>query len=243
MRLLLVEDTADLAQSVLRFLTAAGHAVDHAPDAATAAEAVALTEYACVVLDLGLPDGSGLDLLRQWRRAGLALTLTVNVSARQIPDGLPASAILAAVDRHGIMPHWLGLEITESLLLADLTGAQAWLDEVRAAGFQAYLDDFGTGYSSLSYLKRFQVDKVKIDKAFIRDIAEDASDRALVGAVIILAGSLAFEVVAEGIETAEQAHFLTDISCHYGQGYYFSRPVPARDFPAALDHIDGLWGD
>lgn len=205
---------------------------------------IPLAEKSGLIVDIGLwCVDQACRQLAQWRREGLPLTLTVNVSARQIPDGLPASAILAAVDRHGIMPHWLGLEITESLLLADLTGAQAWLDEVRAAGFQAYLDDFGTGYSSLSYLKRFQVDKVKIDKAFIRDIAEDASDRALVGAVIILAGSLAFEVVAEGIETAEQAHFLTDISCHYGQGYYFSRPVPARDFPAALDHIDGLWGD
>lgn len=95
MRLLLVEDTADLAQSVLRFLTAAGHAVDHAPDAATAAEAVALTEYACVVLDLGLPDGSGLDLLRQWRRAGLRIPVLIATARDQISDriaGLDAGA-------------------------------------------------------------------------------------------------------------------------------------------------------
>ena len=95
MRLLLVEDTADLAQSVLRFLTAAGHAVDHAPDAATAAEAVALTDYACVVLDLGLPDGSGLDLLRQWRRAGLRIPVLIATARDQISDriaGLDAGA-------------------------------------------------------------------------------------------------------------------------------------------------------
>ena len=95
MRLLLVEDTADLAQSVLRFLTAAGHAVDHAPDAATAAEAMALTDYACVVLDLGLPDGSGLDLLRQWRRAGLRIPVLIATARDQISDriaGLDAGA-------------------------------------------------------------------------------------------------------------------------------------------------------
>ena len=181
--------------------------------------------------------------LGEWQRAGLDLCVTLNVSARQIPDGLPVSTIKAAAERHGVMPHCLGLEITEGLLLDDFTGAQTWLEEARAQGFQVYLDDFGTGYSSLSYLKRFRVDKVKIDKSFIRDIIHEDCDRALVGAVIILANSLGFDVLAEGIETAEQAAFLTDISCHYGQGYHFSRPVPAREFPGAIERIAGQLAD
>ena len=135
-------------------------------------------------------------------------------------------------------PHRLGLEITEGLLLSETGGAQNWLEAVRARGFRAYLDDFGTGYSSLSYLKRFRVDTVKIDKAFVRDMSEISSDRVMVEAVIMMADSLELSVVAEGIENAGQLDILRRLGCSYGQGYHFCRPVPVDQFLAQVERID-----
>jgi len=176
--------------------------------------------------------------LAAWRAAGHDLTLTVNVSARQIPDGLPPAQVAAMAARHGLAPQQLGLEITEGLLLGESSGAQHWLEAIRAAGFRIYLDDFGTGYSSLSYLKRFRVDTVKIDKAFIRDMSQVASDRVMIEAVIMMADALQLSVVAEGIETAEQLAILRGLDCTYGQGYLFSRPLPSEQFLPQVALID-----
>lgn len=176
--------------------------------------------------------------LAEWRAGGRDLYVTINVSARQIPDGLPAGLIAAIAAEHGIPPDRIGLEITESLLVADACLAQEWLVEVRQYGFRAYLDDFGTGYSSLSYLKRFPVDAIKIDKIFVRDISDVSHDRVMVDAVIMMAGSFNLKVVAEGIEEAAQLEILKRIGCDLGQGYYFSRPLPAEQFLAQLTLID-----
>jgi diguanylate cyclase (GGDEF)-like protein/PAS domain S-box-containing protein len=175
--------------------------------------------------------------LSEWLSVGRNLYLTVNVSARQIPDGLPPARISAIAASHGIAPQRLGLEITEGLLLGEAGGALNWLEAIRAAGFRAYLDDFGTGYSSLSYLKRFRVDTVKIDRAFIRDICEVASDRVMVEAVVMMADSLQLSVVAEGIENQAQLDTLRCLGCTYGQGYHFSRPLPDDQF---LDQVDRI---
>jgi EAL domain-containing protein (putative c-di-GMP-specific phosphodiesterase class I) len=105
-------------------------------------------------------------------------------------------------------------------------------------GLRIFLDDFGTGYSSLSYLKRFPMDTVKIDKSFIMDMNADNSDRALVGAIITMAGSLGLKVVAEGIEQASQLALLRELGCGHGQGYFFSRPVAAADFVATAARIN-----
>ncbi|EXJ16219.1 putative bifunctional diguanylate cyclase/phosphodiesterase [Imhoffiella purpurea] len=175
--------------------------------------------------------------LALWREAGNRLYLSLNVSARQIPDGLPPKVILDATRRHGIEPGTLALEITEGVLLADLGDAARWLSEIRALGFPVYLDDFGTGYSSLSYLKRFAVDRLKVDKSFVRDIAHNISDRALVEAVVAMAKSLGIEVVAEGVEDPEHIQLLRGMGCRYAQGYYFSRPLPVEDFCAMCERI------
>ncbi|UCV16443.1 putative bifunctional diguanylate cyclase/phosphodiesterase [Quatrionicoccus australiensis] len=177
--------------------------------------------------------------LADWQAAGLDLSLTVNVSARQIPDGLSPAKVSEIAARHGIAPQRLGLEITEGLLIGESHDALRWLDAIRSAGFRVYLDDFGTGYSSLSYLKRFRVDTVKIDKAFIRDMSQVASDRVMIEAVIMMADALQLSVVAEGIETAEQRDLLRSLGCTYGQGYHFSRPLPIEQFLAQVASIDG----
>jgi diguanylate cyclase (GGDEF)-like protein len=176
--------------------------------------------------------------LAEWRRAGHDLYVSVNVSASQIPDELPPAVVLDALHRHGLPASAIALEITEGVLMSNVGVAQAWIEPLRAAGLRIYLDDFGTGYSSLSYLKRFPMDTVKIDKSFIIDMNADNSDRTLVDAIITMAGSLGLDVVAEGIEEASQLALLREMGCGYGQGYFFSRPIFAADFPAAVLRIN-----
>ncbi|MDR3395562.1 MAG: EAL domain-containing protein [Parasulfuritortus sp.] len=200
--------------------------------------------------EIGLIDEIGLWVLdvacgqlALWQREGLDRYLSINVSGRQIPNGLPPDALADAVHRHGIDPSRLALEITEGILLADISKALNWLNAVRSQGFRIYLDDFGTGYSSLSYLKRFPVDTLKVDKSFVRDMHDDSSDRALIEAVITMARSLDMKVVAEGVETVGQLNLLRSMKCQLAQGYYFSRPVPAGQFEAVAAQINALLGD
>ncbi len=175
--------------------------------------------------------------LAAWHLAGKDIYLSINVSGRQIPEGLPPDKVREAVDRYGIVPARLALEITEGVLLADVDKALAWLTEMRSQGFRIYLDDFGTGYSSLSYLKRFPIDTLKIDKSFVRDMNQDGSDHALIEAVVAMALGLDMTVVAEGVENAGQLNSLRAMRCHYVQGYYFSRPVPAAEFEHCAERV------
>jgi len=165
-----------------------------------------------------------------WQAAGHAHYLSINVSARQIPDELPPELILVMLKRYGLPESALALEITEGVLLSDVNKGVTWLKELRDAGFRVYMDDFGTGYSSLSYLKRFPIDVVKVDKSFIRDMNEENNDRVLVQAIIAMSQALGLQVVAEGVENECQFSLLREMHCHYGQGYYFSRPIPAHEF-------------
>ncbi len=202
---------------------------------------IPLAEESGFIQDMGLwALETACRQLRAWQTEGQNLYLSVNVSARQIPDGLTPAMIQAALQRHGVPASRLVLEITEGVLMGDLMAAQDWLSGVRDLGVRTYLDDFGTGYSSLSYLKRFPFDSVKIDKSFVRDMNEDNADRALVEAVIALARGLKLNVVAEGVETRAQLDLLRRLGCHYVQGYHFSRPVPIADFPAAMARIAGM---
>jgi diguanylate cyclase (GGDEF)-like protein len=173
-----------------------------------------------------------------WRRDGLDMYVSVNVSAKQIPDQLSPAVVLDTLRRHSLPAAAIALEITEGVLMSDVGVAQSWIGQMRAMGLRIFLDDFGTGYSSLSYLKRFPMDTVKIDKSFIIDMNADNSDRALVGAIISMAGSLGLQVVAEGIEQASQLALLRELGCGHGQGYFFSRPVAAADFVATAARID-----
>jgi len=199
---------------------------------------IPLAEETGLIVDIGLWClEEACSRLAAWQREGRDLYLSINISARQIPDGLPPAALFDAVRRHGVDPSRLVLEITEGVLLADVSRSQSWLGELRENGFRIYLDDFGTGYSSLSYLKRFPVDTVKIDKSFIRDLSRNESDRALVEAIIAMARSLRLQVVAEGVEDDGQLAQLQRMGCSCIQGYYFSPPVPAGDFAAVAERI------
>jgi len=178
--------------------------------------------------------------LAKWQQEGKDYYLSINISGRQIPDGISPALLAATVQRYGISPSCLVLEITEGVLMADLSQALGWLNAVRDLGFRIYLDDFGTGYSSLSYLKRFPVNTVKIDKSFVRDMSVNSSDLALVGAIIAMARSLSLEVVAEGVETLDQLQLLQHMQCRSIQGYFFSKPVIAEEFESTTGRIHGL---
>src|SRR5690554_512708 len=129
----------------------------------------------------------------------------------------------------GCKPEWLELELTESILMDNTDYAVAVLKKLREKNISIAIDDFGTGFSSLSYLKKLPVDKIKIDRMFVAGIGTHRSDRVLISAVIKIAQSLNFEVVAEGVETPQQAEFVTEMGCDYMQGYYIGRPVPLEE--------------
>ena len=132
------------------------------------------------------------------------------------------------------------VEITEGLLLDGNTSITDQLLEFRDAGIQISLDDFGTGYSSLSYLQKFDIDYLKIDQSFVRNLSPNSSNMALCEAIIVMAHKLGIKVIAEGIETQAQCDFLTAAKCDYGQGYLFSRPVPANEFEESILYLPEL---
>jgi len=124
----------------------------------------------------------------------------------------------------------LELEVTEGMVMQNPERAATLLGKLRTAGVIVAIDDFGTGYSSLSYLKRFPIDSLKIDRSFIKDLPLDSEDAAITQAIIVMAHSLGLKVIAEGVETEDQAGFLRAHGCDEAQGYYFSKPVPAHEF-------------
>lgn len=202
---------------------------------------IPLAEETGYVVDIGLwMLEAACHQLANWQARGLERTVSINVSARQIPDGLPPISLIETANRYGVDPARLSIEITESVFLGNFSDAQAWLNAVHDLGFKIYLDDFGTGYSSLSYLKRFPVDVLKVDKSFVRDMGDDNNDRALVKAIINMAGGLGLAVVAEGVETLKQVRLLENEGCRYVQGYYFSKPVTADEFEIAEEQIRAL---
>lgn len=205
---------------------------------------VAPDRFIAIAEETGLIDDIGLWVLdnvcRQiaaWGQAGMSRYVSLNVSGRQIPNGLPPAAVAEALRTHGVDPAQLALEITEGILMADIDKALEWLGAMHNLGVRIYLDDFGTGYSSLSYLKRFPVDTLKVDKSFVRDMSDDGSDRALVAAIVAMARSLDMDVVAEGVENSHQAALLRDMGCARAQGYLYSRPVPPEEFEAVMARI------
>ncbi len=160
------------------------------------------------------------------------LTVAVNVSARQFHQRDFVDRVLMTLERTGANPYRLKLELTESLLIADVADVIAKMDALKARGVGFSLDDFGTGYSSLSYLKRLPLDQLKIDQSFVRDILIDPGDAAIARTVVALADSLGLAVIAEGVETEAQRDFLASLGCHNFQGYLFSRPLPVQEFEA-----------
>ncbi|NVD74317.1 EAL domain-containing protein [Duganella sp. BJB1802] len=172
---------------------------------------------------------------RAWQEAGLApLRMAVNVSPRQFEEqGLVPRVALALADS-GLAPEWLELEVTEGVIMRDLTQAVAKMGELRAMGVSLSIDDFGTGYSSLSALKSFPVSTLKIDKSFVRDLGISEGDQAVASSIIDLAHRLHLRVIAEGVETEQQCAFLRQNGCDEMQGYLFSRPLPPEQLRLLL---------
>lgn len=178
---------------------------------------------------------------KAWEDAGLGkLRVAVNLSARQFAQKDLVAMIADVLRETGLDANCLELELTESLIMTDVQQAILTLQQLKELGVLLSVDDFGTGYSSLSYLKRFPIDTLKIDQAFVRDITSDADDAAIVNAIISLAHNLRLTVIAEGVETEEQLHYLRRQDCDEIQGYYFSRPVPCDAFEALLRSGTGL---
>jgi diguanylate cyclase len=165
--------------------------------------------------------------IRQWDRHHDELTVSVNLSARQFQQADLVQQVRDAIQETGIEPWRLQLEITESNAMQNAENTIYTLRELKALGVRIAMDDFGTGYSSLSYLKRFPIDTLKLDAAFINDVTTDPSDAAIVSGVISMAHSLHIEVVAEGVETEGQLEFLQRQNCDVIQGFLFSKPLPA----------------
>ncbi|HMY50771.1 MAG TPA: EAL domain-containing protein [Rhodocyclaceae bacterium] len=167
---------------------------------------------------------------RAWQDAGHQLVMAINLSPLQITRGDLVDTVRALLADTGADPHRIELEITESVLLHDTEQVLAVVRQLRQMGLRLSIDDFGSGYSSLAYLRRFAVEKLKIDQCFIRDLPTDPEDGAIVRAVIQMAKSLKMTVLAEGVESADIAHDLRLLGCDLAQGYHFGRPMPAQAF-------------
>jgi diguanylate cyclase (GGDEF)-like protein len=200
------------------------------------AEFIPMAERTGMILTLGQQaiDKACAQIV-QWQKEGLSVPpVSVNVSPKQLQRIDLADEIQQALKRYHLPNSALEIEITESSMMDDLEMSQRKLQAVKELGVRILVDDFGTGYSSLALLKKFEVDVLKVDKSFIKDVPHNSEDCALVQAVISMAQSLNMEVVAEGIETKEQWEFLDKLGCQEGQGYYFSKPVEGHDINSWL---------
>lgn len=172
---------------------------------------------------------------KAWQDAGLApRVVAVNLSAIQFHSADIVAAVAGTLARTGLEARYLELEITESVIVEDPERVVRIMEELKAIGVGLSIDDFGTGYSSLAYLKRFPIDKIKIDRSFVRDLEHSANDAAIIRMVIGIAAELERKVIAEGVETVEQLEFLQRHNCDEYQGFYCSRPVPASQVPDLL---------
>ncbi len=165
-----------------------------------------------------------------WHAQGYPkVSVAVNVSGRQLKDEGFVDTVLSALREARLDPRYLELEITESVMLEHVSQTLETLDRLRGHGIKLAIDDFGTGYSSLSYLKRFNIDRIKIDRSFVHNITTNRNDAAIVKAIIAIARSMEIEVTAEGIEDRSQAEHLLAYGCQWGQGYLFGRPMPVAE--------------
>jgi EAL domain-containing protein (putative c-di-GMP-specific phosphodiesterase class I) len=170
-----------------------------------------------------------------WQDAGLPpMRIAVNVSAVELRAKDFVDGVRAVLRDTRLDPRYLELELTETFLMHDSTSTATVLEALKGMGVQLALDDFGTGYSSLSYMKRFPIDTLKIDQSFVRNLTTDADDASIVNAVIHMGSSLHMLVVAEGVESSEQAELLRAQACPEAQGFYFSHPVAPRSIAQML---------
>ncbi len=209
-------------------------------------------EFISVLEDTGMMNIVGEWVLRsactqicRWRAEGLApLRVSVNVSSVQFQNSTFVPMVQRVLRETGAPPELVELELTESLLMANVEQAWSTIDALKALGLQISIDDFGTGYSSLNYLRQFAVDYLKIDRSFVIDIAGNPRDRAVVVAIVELAKALDITVVAEGVETEAQAAFFSDADCNELQGFLFCRPLPVTQLErhlAAANKAGGVY--
>lgn len=166
----------------------------------------------------------------------LDLSISVNLSGRQVAEPDLVDTVARVIDETGLRPGSLKLELTETLLMHHYEGAIQKMHHLRDMGIKLSIDDFGTGYSSLSHLHRFPIDFLKVDRSFVGRVGQDARESEIVKVIVGLGRNLGMQVIAEGVETSEQAGFLRDLECEYGQGYYFARPLDAEAAGALLPH-------
>jgi diguanylate cyclase (GGDEF)-like protein/PAS domain S-box-containing protein len=199
-------------------------------------------QFISVAEDCGLMLPIGNWVLREscrqakaWQDAGLRpIEMAVNVSSVEFRNEDFLEGVRAILEETGLSPHYLGLELTESVLMQHAEFTVPVLKKLKAMGVRLAIDDFGTGYSSLSYLRQFPIDTLKVDQSFVHGINADTDDATIINAVINMGGNLKHRVIAEGVETVEQVAFLQAHGCDEGQGYYFSHPVPASQFAKLL---------
>ncbi len=175
------------------------------------------------------------DQVHVWRQMGLkTVRVAVNISAHQFRQPDLVDSIQRILELADIPASMIELELTESAVMRNADAAVQVLTKLHDLGFEIAIDDFGTGYSSLSYLKRFPIDRLKIDKSFVQDLGISQTGEGIVGAIIAMAHNLKMSVIAEGVETAQQLSMLTDLKCDEIQGYYFSKPLPPEEFAECL---------
>ncbi len=203
---------------------------------------IPLSEESDIIIELGeWAMHEACRQLREWQRHGLhTVPVAVNVSARQMKDDDFPDMVLSILRKTGLESRYLELELTERAVMADMDRTVETMNRIGELGIKFAVDDFGTGYSSLAYLRHLPLDKLKIDKSFVQDIAVDESDREISNTVIQLAHGLQLSVVAEGVETQQQMAILLGQGCDSGQGYLFGKPMPPHEFAAYLHAAQAL---
>ncbi len=177
-----------------------------------------------------------LKMIMLWREQwhDECVQVSINMSPRQFMQGQNIESWLGYIKKIGVPGECIAIEITEGLLLDDQENVKEKLAKFREAGIRVALDDFGTGYSAMAYLKKFNIDYLKIDRSFVRDLAIDESDRAIAETIVVMAKKLGMKAIAEGIETVEQRDMLLAVGCEYAQGYLYSPGIPDSEF---LDYV------
>lgn len=198
------------------------------------AQFIPLAEESGLIIPLGeWVIREALSQMHRWTASGLpSMRVSINVSALQLRRGDLPRFLHEQIRAHGVDPRQIELELTESVVMYDLDGTLNMLQEIKRLGIKLAIDDFGTGFSSLSYLRRFPIDRLKIDQSFVRNIATTPANESIARAIVALAESLALDTVAEGIETQAERAVLAALGCAEGQGYLFAHPLPAAELVA-----------
>ncbi len=208
------------------------------------AEFIPIAEDTGLIIEIGAwALLEALTQLDNWSDDGIVpecTTISVNVSPRQLADPAFPDTVQEAINRSGVAPHRLWLEVTESVMVDNPEMARTSLRRVRSMGVRIALDDFGTGYSSLSLLQQFPIHRIKIDRAFVNGVADSANDRSLVRTVIGLGESMGLDIVAEGVETVEQLRLLRSLDCAKAQGFLISHPVPSEAMRSTVAALESL---